>query len=374
MQRRDPSAGDEGTVALALASCAIDEQPPQPAFVTMWELIEQVDIMQPVKVSCFQLCADEARACVPVEPWKQRVQAYCDAEEFWSGAEREEAKRAAAAARRAGGRRAKGGAGKGAPPPPAAPPAADAAAPPFAPAEEAGDVGLEEEELELEEELEYIIAELEDGDILGEDDEMGLADPFAPDTDLDGGSGDDEAAALVSGDDRPARSEVGDDGEIELKPGESSSSNSSSSSSDSSSSSSSGSDSSADSSGDDVGPCLKVPVVGCKKPGRIYITELGDRKELYAVCPCKDKHGLCRATRTVHPGKRKRQGRPLGFLAAWLKGGTLDGMDIKEIHRWYSPALALRKAARDELKDLPGFAAFAEFEREQRPGEASEPE
>ena len=85
-------------------------------------------------------------------------------------------------------------------------------------------------------------------------------------------------------------------------------------------------------------------------------------------------HTKCVMTRTSQPGRRAAQGRPLGFLVAWLalSEETVDKTDHWNRSRW--PDHATRTAARHRLAELPGGQELLECERQQEPGETSEPD
>jgi hypothetical protein len=68
----------------------------------------------------------------------------------------------------------------------------------------------------------------------------------------------------------------------------------------------------------------------------------------YASCPNR-KHGRCIATRSAHAGHRKAQGRPLGYLAAWVLAAFNTGLDTKENHKGYEPSRTVRRKARRAL-------------------------
>ena len=76
MQRRPPSFGDDGTIPLGVASCTVPGQPPLPEYITVWELMSSLDLNEAITAKCFRLVASAIRACVVVEPWKQRVQPF----------------------------------------------------------------------------------------------------------------------------------------------------------------------------------------------------------------------------------------------------------------------------------------------------------
>ena len=119
---------------------------------------------------------------------------------------------------------------------------------------------------------------------------------------------------------------------------------------------------------------MKVGIPGTPLVGHIRITDLDGRRELYATCPCKAEHGTCIKTRTVNPGRRKGKGRPLGFLAAWLRGAKQAGIETKTDHMRFEPSLAQRREARMALAEKPSAARYFAFERPKGAGEASEPE
>lgn len=119
---------------------------------------------------------------------------------------------------------------------------------------------------------------------------------------------------------------------------------------------------------------MKVPIAGGNLVGAIRITEIGDRRELYATCPCSAKHGVCIKTRTANAGRRKGQGRPLGYLGAWLQAAARGDMATKADHMKFMPSLAERRMARAAIARLPEAQRFFDFERSRGEDEASEPE
>lgn len=98
-------------------------------------------------------------------------------------------------------------------------------------------------------------------------------------------------------------------------------------------------------------------------------------QEFYAVCPVPS-HGRCIATRTVRSGVRPAQGRPLGFLAAWVL--QAEGCTDKSEHlRRCRPSKEARRVARRALhhEDQAEVAAtFVGYERARRADEDSEPD
>ena len=121
---------------------------------------------------------------------------------------------------------------------------------------------------------------------------------------------------------------------------------------------------------------LIIDIPGCHKPGVIYLTDLPGRKEMYAHCPCREEHGAkCIKTKTCLEGRKKAQGRPIGFLTAWLMGACSERLK-ESTHAKYVPTLEQRRAARRLVHLVPGAKAFFDRERPARAeaGEDSEPE
>lgn len=87
---------------------------------------------------------------------------------------------------------------------------------------------------------------------------------------------------------------------------------------------------------------------------------------------------MCRMTRTSRPSERKAaQGRPLGFLGAWL--AAAQSHQDRDSHRskmWLATGIARqqRVAARACLRQLPGGAELLSCERPKADSEDSEPE
>ena len=116
-----------------------------------------------------------------------------------------------------------------------------------------------------------------------------------------------------------------------------------------------------------------VPVDGTDRMGKLTLTAIGTRLELYATCPNK-AHGSCILTRTLKSGPRRGQGRPVGFLCAWLRAACRGDCALKADHMKYKPPFAERSEARHCLYALPGCEELLEKERVAREGEGSEPE
>lgn len=109
---------------------------------------------------------------------------------------------------------------------------------------------------------------------------------------------------------------------------------------------------------------------------RFYATDFDERLS----ATCRDtRHTIgrqCKISRTVHPGRGANawQGRPLGFLAAWIlehdKGYYEDAH--KHIFKC-KPQFALRCRARALISDDPLYPAFTLWERPPHLGEGDEP-
>lgn len=114
-----------------------------------------------------------------------------------------------------------------------------------------------------------------------------------------------------------------------------------------------------------------------KKPAEVVfdghrVSFYGTRQEYYALC-CHEGHGqLCRKARTSRASpdlpRTLAQGRPLGYLAAWLSAGA---------HSSISSIVAVsrhdRLAARSRLAACPGAAEVMSYERPPRADEPEEP-
>ena len=94
----------------------------------------------------------------------------------------------------------------------------------------------------------------------------------------------------------------------------------------------------------------------------------------YATCK-NLHHGRCVASRSAHEGRKPAQGRPLGFLAAWIAKG--DSCSDQVQHKKLQPSQADRLAARCDLAKPEQADLLPEFlakERPRRADEAEEPE
>jgi hypothetical protein len=91
------------------------------------------------------------------------------------------------------------------------------------------------------------------------------------------------------------------------------------------------------------------------------------------------RHGLCRANRTVKGcgddgGSRPWQGRPVGFLVAWLRHSRDMLCHSRGIHKGCLNTITEdeRESARTLVEYSPRFSAILNFERDLRPGEPRE--
>ena len=87
-------------------------------------------------------------------------------------------------------------------------------------------------------------------------------------------------------------------------------------------------------------------------------------------------HYGCKKSRTVRGGRRLAQGRPLGYVWAWLQQApTFTGPKAQKDHfsDKVSQQLEVRQAARREATTVPGVEAWLRAERPCRDGEPDEP-
>jgi len=122
-----------------------------------------------------------------------------------------------------------------------------------------------------------------------------------------------------------------------------------------------------------------------------FITELPGDGGLLAYFPAsqnfvamclQDDHGndneraSCRRVRTAVPGRARGQGRPIGFLLAWLADSSHASRDSHVAHRGRYP-LAQRRELRQAFINRssdPQIAGLLSRERPLRPGEPEEPD
>ena len=91
-------------------------------------------------------------------------------------------------------------------------------------------------------------------------------------------------------------------------------------------------------------------------------------KDVTAYC---DRHPECRKTRTTRPGNKRGQGRPLGFLLAWLGKAADYTNQSTHVHRC-RVTLEDRRAGRMLLMLQEGWETLGNKERPQRADEAEE--
>lgn len=89
---------------------------------------------------------------------------------------------------------------------------------------------------------------------------------------------------------------------------------------------------------------------------------------------CNDpRHGDCRRQRSIKPGARPGQGRPIGLLVSWLM--QQDKFETQQAHSHNcKPNHTERVEAREVFMQLEQASEFSVFERDKRPNEADEPE
>ena len=106
---------------------------------------------------------------------------------------------------------------------------------------------------------------------------------------------------------------------------------------------------------------------------RMYYNEAKDN--LYIVASCDCGHKNCKRERTLMGRKtmsgKKAQGRPIGYLCAWLRGGRGPGINTKALHQGIAVSREARIDARDAFKALDGAEEWLDRER---PKDADEPE
>jgi hypothetical protein len=94
--------------------------------------------------------------------------------------------------------------------------------------------------------------------------------------------------------------------------------------------------------------------------------------DFYAYCK-RPGHERCRKNKTSHKGSKPGQGRPLGFLGAWLLSASLYTDRDLHFHDFVCD-FEMRRESRDMLKDCPGYAVLAAQERPAEDDEGSEPD
>ena len=119
------------------------------------------------------------------------------------------------------------------------------------------------------------------------------------------------------------------------------------------------------------------PAAGLRVPATATTLVPGGKltwyRQGYFTAMC-DLHHRCVMTRTSSAGRRPGQGRPLGFLTAWLAAAATHHSKEEHFLKDHYPTLAERQAARASLRDRDGGADLLEQERPLRAGEEKEPE
>ena len=352
LERRSRCTDDDDCIPLAAAGHRLDNPAPALTWRTLWEVAAAVNLDAAMTLGWFRLVASPRRAVTSIRPWRLRMASLgMDAIEFWKGTEYELAARQAKQ-RRGRGRGGRGRGGRGALRPIGALAAPGPESLSMLPEAPVGEV-LEADDLDLQ-------AALGDGDeespspgdddALFDDDWDESANPFGMPADL----------VMVD--------DVTDECALEASASEGTHSNTSSTDSSSSGSTSSSSD---DSAAEGKTTELHINIPGSHLKGVIRRIELGGRREMYATCPNKAEHACCIKTRTVNPGGRPGQGRPLGFLTAWLQASCT--VHSKAEHRDYMPSLEQRAAARLALIGMAAANRYLAFEHDEHLGWDREP-
>ena len=98
------------------------------------------------------------------------------------------------------------------------------------------------------------------------------------------------------------------------------------------------------------------------------------KKDIMVATCSHPGHGSCVLTRSCLAGRRRAQGRPAGFLAAWLAVG--QDLTSKQQHwdKAHWPSRDLRQRHRELLGEDPTGALLLDQERGLEPGEEGEPD
>jgi hypothetical protein len=128
---------------------------------------------------------------------------------------------------------------------------------------------------------------------------------------------------------------------------------------------------------DDGGRGRPLAAVACDG-GRIKVYCDEKTEDIYMLAVCDCDHNPCCKRRTCLPSRHKpprpAQGRPLGYLAAWLMAGR--GCDVVSA-AYHGKRVKVtpqqRRDARRRILEVPGGTDLASWERLQRAGEPCEP-
>lgn len=121
-------------------------------------------------------------------------------------------------------------------------------------------------------------------------------------------------------------------------------------------------------------------VAGGRRPAEGVVLVPGGELRYYqrinrfqARCTNPAHGSQCRKERVAQGGRKAAQGRPLGFLAAWLAQGALHADQEEHQNIAASIAFDVRAAAREALRNTDGSAELFSAERPLRAGETDEP-
>jgi len=110
--------------------------------------------------------------------------------------------------------------------------------------------------------------------------------------------------------------------------------------------------------------------------GRVKVYR-DEQAQAFKATACCEAHGEdCQKSRTFKKSERGRlaQGRPMGFLVAWLKRGLEAGVLDADQHKWHtSVTRADRKAGRVVCHACECGEDVLAYERSPRSSESSEP-
>lgn len=102
-----------------------------------------------------------------------------------------------------------------------------------------------------------------------------------------------------------------------------------------------------------------------------YLRYYPSSRRFAAHCEVPE-HGTCRRMKTANEGPAPAQGRPLGYLMAWLEDCNYPSQQ-SHLHSTHSLSLEARQRGREVLKGFASARMLFEVERPQRPGEPEEP-
>lgn len=106
-------------------------------------------------------------------------------------------------------------------------------------------------------------------------------------------------------------------------------------------------------------------------PGHGELVYYHDLEAIQAKCT-EPGHGDCRKQRTIKPGSKAGQGRPIGLLVSWLMQGSQFPSQAEHSHSC-KPSLDQRVEARNVFMGLDEAESFLAFERAKGSNEDDEP-